>query len=132
MSSRDDGIEAPPPSGDRRGLPRYDVLWPVDCATEGTFLYASISNISELGIFVSTTLPLELGTRVTLRFSPQKGEGGGEFALHGVVQWINPVRLLGDNRNPGMGVRFVDLTRADRERLIEVIHTIAYLRDQKN
>jgi type IV pilus assembly protein PilZ len=102
----------------------------VDCETEDTFLYASIRDISELGIFVATRDPLQIGTRVTLRFAPPSNAQG--FVLSGVVQWINPLRLLAENRNPGMGICFVDLTLEDRERLVEAIRTIAYVREINN
>jgi type IV pilus assembly protein PilZ len=119
-----------PDSENRRSHDRFVVEWSVDCRTEDTFLYASIRNISELGIFVYTRDPLSIGTRVTLRFAP---EGvAAAFLLEGVVQWINPVRLLSDNRNPGMGIRFVDLSPENRERIVEAIHTIAYVRDAPN
>jgi uncharacterized protein (TIGR02266 family) len=110
---------------DRRIAERVPVTWSVDCETDDTFLYASITNISQLGIFVATHEPLEIGTRLTLRFAPP---GHESFVLQGVVQWINPVRVLAENRNPGMGIRFVDITPDDRERLVEAIHTIAYVR----
>lgn len=113
----------------RRESERVDVAWDVDCETEDTFLYASIRNVSELGIFVQTREPLEVGTRVLLRFSPP-GSGAG-FALQGAVQWINPVRVV-DNKNPGMGILFVDITPEDRERLVHAVHTIAYVRDSSN
>jgi type IV pilus assembly protein PilZ len=119
-----------PDSENRRTHDRFVVEWSVDCQTEDTFLYASIRNISELGIFVFTREPLTIGTRVTLRFAP-KGITNA-FVLEGVVQWINPVRLLAENRNPGMGIRFVDLAPEDRERIVEAIHTIAYVRDAPN
>ncbi|HEY8042309.1 MAG TPA: PilZ domain-containing protein, partial [Polyangiaceae bacterium] len=51
------------------------------------------------------------------------------FKLEGEVAWINPVRPNGDNPNPGMGVRFVNLRPDDRERLVEVVRTIAYVRE---
>lgn len=114
-------------SDERRAAERFEVTWSVDCETHETFLYASISNISELGIFVQTRDPLPVGTHMTLRFAPPGSEA---FALHGVVQWINLVRPDRDNPNPGMGIRFVEITAADRERLIEVIKTIAYVRDE--
>jgi type IV pilus assembly protein PilZ len=44
------------------------------------------------------------------------------------VQWVNRVIVFGDNPNPGMGVRFLNLTREQRERLVGAIRTIAYLR----
>jgi len=112
---------------ERRSSERYDVTWSVDCETEETFLYAAITNISELGIFVRTTEPLPIGTSLTLRFASPNCDA--PFVLRGTVQWINAVRPLRDNPNPGMGVRFVEITPADRERLVDTIRTIAYLRD---
>ena len=98
----------------------------MDCETEDTFLYASITNISELGIFVATREPLEIGTQLTLRFAPP---GHNPFVLRGIVQWVNPIRVLSENRNPGMGIRFADFTLQDRERLVEAIRTIAYVQE---
>jgi len=120
--------EKPNPSttpGDRRGAQRVEVSWSVDCETADTFLYAWIQDISELGIFVRTARPYEVGTILSLRFSPS---GQPEFVLRGMVQWINPVRTCSSNPNPGMGVRFLDLAPGERERLVEEIKTIAYLR----
>jgi type IV pilus assembly protein PilZ len=82
-----------------------------------------------MGIFVTTHQPLEIGTRLTLRFAPP---GYEPFHLDGVVQWVNPIRMLSDNPNPGMGIRFVDLKAEERERLVDVVHTIAYVRDEPN
>ncbi|HYP88312.1 MAG TPA: hypothetical protein VEQ59_09160, partial [Polyangiaceae bacterium] len=74
--------------------------------------------------------PLEVGTRLTLTFVPP---GSDElFVLHGQVQWVNAVRMLADNPNPGMGIRFVDLTSESRSRLIDTVRTIAYVRDNVN
>jgi type IV pilus assembly protein PilZ len=124
-ASDDDHLEE-----NRRQSDRVHVAWEVDCVTEDTFLYASIRNISALGIFVATREPLEVGTRLTLRFAPP--ECSAPFSLAGVVQWINPVKVLSENKNPGMGITFVDLTLDDRERLVEAIRTIAYLRESSN
>jgi type IV pilus assembly protein PilZ len=119
-----------PPVSERRVYERIDVEWSVDCETEQTFLYASITNISEMGIFVATHEPLEVGTRLTLRFA-MPGEGS-PFILLGQVQWVNPIRMLSDNPNPGMGIRFVDLSSESRERIISSVRTIAYVRDNTN
>lgn len=125
-----DGGDEPPDSKERRLSERFAVTWSVDCQTRDTFLYASIANISEMGIFVRTTEPLSLGTLVTLRFAPPTADE--PFVLRGVVQWINPLRPFHDNPNPGMGIRFIDLLPAERERIVEAIHTIAYLRDDSS
>jgi len=119
-----------PPVSERRVYERIDVEWSVDCETDETFLYASITNISEMGIFVATHEPLEVGTRLTLRFA-MPGEQA-PFILLGQVQWVNPIRMLSDNPNPGMGIRFVDLSSENRERIINSVRTIAYVRDNTN
>ena len=108
--------------------PQAGVTWVVDCDTPDTFLYACIDHVSELGIFLLTRAPLSVGTAVTLSFRP----GGGEppFTLRGRVQWVNGLRPDGDDINPGMGVQFLDLEPDDRERLVRVIKTIAYLHDE--
>lgn len=115
-----------PRRDERRSFDRFDVEWAVDCVADDTFLYASIANISEMGIFVKTTDPLAIGTGLVLTFAPP---GNESFKLEGQVAWINPVRPNGDNPNPGMGVRFVNLRPDDRERLVEVVRTIAYVRE---
>jgi type IV pilus assembly protein PilZ len=72
-----------------------------------------------------------VGTSLTLRFAPPSTEE--TFVLHGIVQWINPVRPLGENLNPGMGIRFQSLEPEDRERIVEAVRTIAYVRQaEKN
>ncbi|MEZ4258489.1 MAG: TIGR02266 family protein [Polyangiaceae bacterium] len=111
---------------ERREYDRYEVEWSVDCVASDTFLYASIANISEMGIFVRTTEPLAVGKPVRLAFAPPGCEA---FKLQGEVAWVNPLRANGDNPNPGMGVRFVSLTPDERERLVAVIRAIAYVRE---
>ena len=111
---------------DRRNFDRYEVEWAVDCVASDTFLFASITNISEMGIFVRTVEPLRVGTKLRLAFAPP---GAESFKLEGAVAWINPVRENGDNPNPGMGIRFIDLKLPERERLVEIIRTIAYVRE---
>jgi type IV pilus assembly protein PilZ len=116
----------PPPVGEERSAERLEVAWSVDCETEETFLYASITNISEMGIFIRTNEPLSVGTYMKLRFAPGRGEE--PFVMGGCVQWVNLVHAFGENLNPGMGVKFVELSRDERERLVAAIRTIAYLR----
>jgi type IV pilus assembly protein PilZ len=123
MPRRDD---AAPSGRNRRSHHRFDVEWAVDCVADDTFLYASIANISAMGIFVKTVEPLAIGTSLTLTFEPP---GYEPFKLQGEVAWVNVLRADGDNPNPGMGVRFVNLRPEERERLVEVIRTIAYVRE---
>jgi type IV pilus assembly protein PilZ len=116
----------PPVPDEKRSSERVEVSWAVDCDADDTFLFAYITNISEMGIFVRTEEPLTAGTIVKLRFAPR---GMGEpFVMLGRVQWINRVSAFGENLNPGMGLMFIDLQREERERLVAAIRTIAYLR----
>jgi type IV pilus assembly protein PilZ len=124
-----DADDLDPSSINRRRSSRFEVTWQVDCETEDTFLYAYITNISEMGIFVKTEKPLAVGTELILRFAPPSNEE--TFVLRGIVQWINPVRPLGENLNPGMGIRFQSLKPDDRERIVEAVRTIAYVRQSE-
>jgi type IV pilus assembly protein PilZ len=79
-----------------------------------------------MGIFVRTNSPEPAGTRINLRFSPPGADAPLE--LEGVVIWINPYRP-GDreNLNPGMGVRFENLTSEQRDQIKHLVRTFAYL-----
>ncbi len=114
----------PPDGNERRSFERIPVDWSVDYQSGDTFLYSYITNISEMGIFVYSEKPLPVGSPLTLKFSPP---GEPPFELRGEVAWVNPYREGGENLNPGMGVQFVDLDAATRERMVELVRTIAYL-----
>ncbi len=113
------------PPEEHRVIPRGPISWAVDCAADDTFLYASLKNISALGIFLRTARPLPIGTDMILRFSPASV---GAFVMRGSVQWVNAVHVFGENLNPGMGVRFSEVLPDQRERLVSVVRTIVYLR----
>ncbi|MSP26758.1 MAG: TIGR02266 family protein [Myxococcales bacterium] len=120
---------APPPdSVNKRSSRRVEVDWDVDCEGDDTFLYASLGNVSELGIFVLTETPFAVGTYVQLKFAPR--DAAPPFVLNGRVQWVNEVNPNGENINPGMGLQFLKLTADQRERLVDAIHAIAYLRSE--
>lgn len=111
---------------DRRQFERVLVDVEVDYRHDDTFLFAYITDISEMGIFIRTNNPETPGTRLNLRFTPPGLDEPLE--LEGEVIWVNPYRP-GDreNLNPGMGVKFVDLQSWQRLRLTEFVKTFAYL-----
>lgn len=114
---------------DRRQHERVLVDWTVDYRAQETFLYAYISDISAMGIFVRTKTPEPPGRRLNLRFTPP---GGPPLELEGQVTWINPPRPDNEShRQPGMGIQFVDLTPAQREQLLRLVRTFAYLDDEE-
>jgi type IV pilus assembly protein PilZ len=111
---------------DRRVHQRFDTSIAVDYASGETFLFAYLTNISEMGIFIRTNEPLAVGTRMRLRFQVDEAD---PLVLEGEVTWINPYRPNGENINPGMGVRFIQLTAERREQVVALVRTVAYLRD---
>ncbi len=112
---------------ERRQFERVFVDLEVDYRCEDTFLFAYITDISAMGIFVRTNNPEPPGTRINVRFSPP---GMFTLELEGQVIWINPYRP-GDpeNINPGMGIKFVDLTDHQRGQLTDLVKTFAFLGD---
>ncbi len=126
MGERNDDSD----SRDRRSFERFPTRIEVDFRSGDTFLYSYISNISEMGIFIHSTNPLPVGSPLELRFE----HDGLSFELEGTVTWINPLRAAGDDINPGMGVAFRKLSLEDRDRVVRLVRTVAYLRaeDQPN
>lgn len=113
---------------ERRRHKRYDVKLRADVTTDDAFLFAYVSNISEMGIFLASEDPKPVGTLLKLRFKPI--EDTEAFEVEGEVVWVNPVREKADeNLNPGMGVKFVNIDDDRREKIIKLIKTIAYLHD---
>jgi type IV pilus assembly protein PilZ len=116
------------PSGaERREHQRFETSIAVDYASGETFLFAYLQNISEMGIFIRTDHPSTVGTRLRLRFNVESEEE--PLTLDGEVTWINPLRASGDNLNPGMGVRFMELSPDKREQVVSLVRTVAYLHD---
>ncbi len=122
----DDRTDDGPGGVERRVHERYDAELSVDWACGENFLFSYITNISEMGIFIRSDAPPPIGTLLRLRFSI---DGEEPLALDGMVVWINPVRPSGDNLNPGMGVRFSELSPDQRERVVDLVRTVAYLQD---
>jgi len=111
---------------ERREHTRYETSVAVDYASGETFLFAYLKNISAMGIFIRTNEPLAIGTTLRLRFHVDEGD---PLVLDGEITWINPFRPNGENLNPGMGVRFTELTPERREQVVALVRTVAYLRD---
>ena len=123
----EDSSSAEPSGAERREHQRFDTAIAVDYASGDTFLFAYLQNISEMGIFIRTDHPAKVGTRLRLRFHVDAEEN--PLTLDGVVTWINPLRASGDNLNPGMGVKFNELSPDKREAVVSLVRTVAYLHD---
>jgi len=117
------------PQVERRTAWRVPVALEVDYARDDTFLFAYITDISLLGIFVHTPQPEPPGTRLILRFAPP---GGDPIVVKGEVIWININRPgNAEHHNPGMGIRFVGLSPRQRDAIGHLVRTFAYLDDEE-
>jgi type IV pilus assembly protein PilZ len=114
---------------DRRRSPRVLVDLEVDYSCEDTFLFAYITDMSALGIFVRTNAPEPPGTLLNVRFTLPGDRK--PLTVEGRVVWINAFRP-GDvtNINPGMGIKFVNVDHRDRRRIVALVRKIAYLEGQ--
>jgi type IV pilus assembly protein PilZ len=114
---------------DRRTHERVLVDIEVDYKADDTFLFAYITDISAMGIFVRTNNPEREGTRLNLCFRVPPELGGQMIEVEGEVIWINPFRPDDAARQPGMGIQFVDLTARQRDVVMRMVRTFAYLDD---
>jgi type IV pilus assembly protein PilZ len=112
---------------ERREHERVAVCLEVDYRSDDTFLFAYITDMSAMGIFIQTMTPKPAGTLLNLRFRTKDGK---RLDVHGRVIWINQPRGA-DSINPGMGVQFVDLTAGEREQIMAMVRTFAYLSDDE-
>ena len=111
---------------DRRQSQRILIDLEVDYRCEDTFLFAYITDLSAIGIFIRTNNPEPPGVHLNLRFTLPGDEKPLE--LEGEVIWINPFRPGNfDNINPGMGVRFVEMSKEIKSKLMRLVRKIAYL-----
>ena len=111
----------------RRRVTRHPVNLEVDYAADSTFLYAYITDISSMGIFIRTDQPCPQGTELRLRFTPpaQGGAAPEPIEIDGEVKWTTSQH--GSTGNPGMGVEFKIKGDKMRSRLMELVRQIAYL-----
>ena len=112
---------------ERREHERVAVCLEVDYRSDDTFLFAYITDMSAMGIFIQTMTPKPAGTLLNLRFRTKDGK---RIDVHGRVIWINQPHGA-DSINPGMGVQFVDLTAVEREQIMNLVRTFAYLSDDE-
>lgn len=111
---------------EKRKHQRLPLKFKVDWKSEGNFLFENATNISEHGIFIETKEPMATGTLINLQF--MLPDSSKKMDVLGKVTWVNPVRKSSDeNYNPGMGVRFENLTEVDREIILSLIKRIAVL-----
>lgn len=116
---------------ERRSEPRHATDLEVDYAADSTFMYAYIKDISSTGIFVRADDLQPVGTILKLRFSPSADAGATSepIEVEGEVMWNTNGRRV--SSVPGMGIRFTDMGEKTRQRVLELVRSIAYLADDQ-
>lgn len=103
----------------RREEPRVNRVFSLSFKDRKSLIRASSENISGLGIFIKTQKPLEVGTHFKLNLQ-LPGESK-PLKIGCEVAWIClPTDNLA-NRPTGMGVKFIQISQADQDRLKAVI-----------
>ncbi|MEW6431811.1 MAG: PilZ domain-containing protein [Myxococcota bacterium] len=106
-------MSAGKPGKEKRREQRVPVdLW-IEAERDGELYYQRASNLSVGGAFFAQTIPLPLGTRVTLKFT-----------LPGDAQEIACDGEIVSAKELGMGVQFLDLTDADRGRIERLVNRL--------
>ena len=103
---------------EKRKHPRVAVSWPAQMETSEGQIEVQLKDISIGGAFVVCQNPLPLNEQFSLIIN---APNQGPFALNSEVVWSN-INVPEDKViNRGMGVRFIQNTDADRQRLNQVI-----------
>jgi uncharacterized protein (TIGR02266 family) len=100
---------------ENRKSERVDARLRCWCEGGNVTFYARIANLSEGGLFLRTSTPLEEGSRAILRL--QGGEPGEEIRAEATVVWTRPDHHVGP---AGMGMRFEHMD----SRILEAIRRI--------
>lgn len=103
---------------DNRRESRLPIDVKVDYRTAGSFITDYTKNISRGGLFIATSLPLDIGTRVRLRLTLPDGDA--PFALDGVVKWVATLKEK-DSHPAGMGIEFVDFDEKVKAKLESLV-----------
>lgn len=106
-----------------RSEPRINLAFRVRYKTPAGDHYDSrAGGIGGGGLFIESTTPLPVGTKLAMEFSLP--EQPGEWILaKGVVAWVCP-KADQYTFSPGMGVRFSDLAPDARDRILAIVKTM--------
>jgi molecular chaperone DnaK len=102
-------------SEEKRRAPRVDAVLRIRLALGSIddFIDRYATNVSSGGIFVRTRDPRPTGTEIGLEVSLDSGER--VISGRGVVRWTTPPSAPGESsHDPGMGIKFLELTPESR------------------
>lgn len=121
------------PIEEKRKSPRLRLPVEIE-AVSGTFRIGTLKDVSEEGMFIQSTDPKEVGTRLDMSLT-LPGDGK-KIRLVGEVAWVNPPPEQNEPWpeespgalvmvNPGMGVRILYISEEDRTLLQKFLQNFA-------
>ena len=101
-------------SDDRRSGPRVPVqMWVEESSPDGLYFQRS-ANLSHGGMYLENTVPHPVGTLVNLKFTLP--DEGAPIAVRAEI-----VNAATDDKDFGMGLRFVDLPAETADRIARFV-----------
>lgn len=97
---------------------RLDVEANVGASSETNFYVGFSGEIAEGGVFVATYTTLEVGQLVNVTVTLP---GGYEFRVPGQVHFVRDPMDMSDESEPGMGVKFEQLSGEHRELILRFV-----------
>lgn len=106
-----------------RAEPRISLAFRVRYHTpEGQHFDSRAGGIGGGGMFIESSAPLPVGTRLAMEFSlPENPEEW--LPSRGIVAWICP-KADHYTFSPGMGVQFTEITPEVRDRILELVKAL--------
>jgi type IV pilus assembly protein PilZ len=106
-----------------RSEPRINLAFRVRYKTPDGDRYDSrAGGIGGGGLFIESTLPLLVGTKLAMEFSLPE-QPAEWIRAKGVVAWVCP-KADQYTFSPGMGVRFTDIQPEARDRILAIVKTL--------
>jgi uncharacterized protein (TIGR02266 family) len=115
QGARDPGLRAEDELAENRKFARVHSRLRCWCEGENVTVYARIGNLSEGGLFVRTSTPLERGSRALLRF---RDGDQPEVSAAARVVWTSGG---GDGAPAGMGLQFEPMDEQALEQIRRII-----------
>lgn len=102
---------------------RYKVNIRIDCATRDMFVSNRVTNISRGGVFVASDHPIPFNSEVDLRLVLPQSQV--TIAARGRVVWTYDVQRTTGRLVPGAGIKFIDMSPADRALIEQYLEGLA-------
>ena len=103
----------------KRSTKRIGVNLLVDYKSDGHYLFDFCSDLSTGGIFIKTTRPKSVGSKISITLTIPDTKK--TIKVDGVVIWSQPSDSKSKDLSVGMGVQFEELSETDKQALQDFV-----------